>query len=152
MSHYAITSRMYVVPLLLGQSARSQAISGGWPALAISYALVLRSSVRLWQPGSGSQSDLQALVAFYFKMSPSVTQYSPEYLAEDNGPTIIATASLMIILCTVFVGLRYYARYLTSTKFGAEDIIIPFALLAELGLCVVGIRTYEPIARIKSIC
>jgi hypothetical protein len=74
-------------------------------------------------------------------MNPPVTQYSLEYLAEDNGPTIIATASLMIIFCTGFVGLRYYARYLTSTRFGAEDIIIPFALLAEVGLCVVGIRT-----------
>ncbi|KAF2443967.1 hypothetical protein P171DRAFT_361043, partial [Karstenula rhodostoma CBS 690.94] len=63
---------------------------------------------------------------------------SPQYLAQDNCPTIIATASLMIVVCTVFVGLRYYARYLTSTKFGAEDVI-PFALLAEVGLCIVGI-------------
>ncbi|KAL5380745.1 hypothetical protein DPSP01_007546 [Paraphaeosphaeria sporulosa] len=72
-------------------------------------------------------------------MSAPAAQYSPQYLNEDHGPTIIATASLMIILCTVFVGLRYYARYLTSTQFGAEDVIIPFALLAEVGLCVVGI-------------
>ncbi|KAF1973490.1 hypothetical protein BU23DRAFT_417780, partial [Bimuria novae-zelandiae CBS 107.79] len=64
---------------------------------------------------------------------------SPEYLAEDIGPTIVATASLMIIFCILFVGLRYYARYLTSTAFGAEDIIIPFAWLAEVGLCIVGI-------------
>ncbi|KAL5371436.1 hypothetical protein PMIN06_012881 [Paraphaeosphaeria minitans] len=72
-------------------------------------------------------------------MNTSAYQYSPQYLAEDRGPTIIATASLMIIFCTVFVGLRYYARYLTLTKFGAEDVIIPFALLAEVGLCTVGI-------------
>jgi len=72
-------------------------------------------------------------------MNAPVALYSPQYLAEDNGPTIIATASLMIIFSTVFVGLRYYARYLTTTKFGAEDIIIPFAWLAEIGLCIVGI-------------
>ncbi|OAG02579.1 uncharacterized protein CC84DRAFT_1207476 [Paraphaeosphaeria sporulosa] len=72
-------------------------------------------------------------------MSAPAAQYSPQYLNEGHGPTIIATASLMIILCTVFVGLRYYARYLTSTHSGAEDVIIPFALLAEVGLCVVGI-------------
>ncbi|KAF2252600.1 hypothetical protein BU26DRAFT_394231, partial [Trematosphaeria pertusa] len=66
-------------------------------------------------------------------------QDSPEFLAEDVGPTIIATASLMMIFCTLFVGLRYWARYLTQTRFGAEDVIIPFAWLAEMGLCVVGI-------------
>lgn len=72
-------------------------------------------------------------------MIAPVAQYSSEYLAEDTGPTVIATASMMIILCTVFVGLRYYARYLTSAEFGAEDMLIPFAWLAEVGLCVVGI-------------
>lgn len=64
---------------------------------------------------------------------------TPAYLAEDIGPTVIATASCMIIFCTVFVGLRYYARYLTQTRFGVEDVIIPFAWLAEMGLCIVGI-------------
>ncbi|KAJ4300698.1 hypothetical protein N0V90_002786 [Kalmusia sp. IMI 367209] len=72
-------------------------------------------------------------------MNAPVIAYSPGYLAEDIGPTISATAALMIIFCTVFVALRYYARYLTSTKFGAEDVIIPFAWLAEMGLCIVGI-------------
>ncbi|KAF2466687.1 uncharacterized protein BDR25DRAFT_163487, partial [Lindgomyces ingoldianus] len=64
---------------------------------------------------------------------------SPQYLAEDIGPTIIATASLMVIFSTLFVGLRYYARHLTQTKFGVEDVIIPFAYIAELGLCITGI-------------
>ncbi|CAO2656176.1 Nn.00g049790.m01.CDS01 [Neocucurbitaria sp. VM-36] len=68
---------------------------------------------------------------------------SPGFLAEDNGPSVIATASLMVILCTLFVGMRYYARYLTSTSFNIEDVIIPFAWLAEIGLCVVGIVMVE---------
>ena len=72
-------------------------------------------------------------------MTAPVAQYSPEYLAEDIGSTIIAAASLMIIFCTLFVGLRYYARYLTSTAFGTEDVIIPFAWLAEIALCATGI-------------
>ncbi|KAF2026805.1 hypothetical protein EK21DRAFT_38597, partial [Setomelanomma holmii] len=63
----------------------------------------------------------------------------PSFLAEDKGPSILATASIMIILCTVFVGLRSYARYLTSTSFSVQDVIIPFALIAEMGLCVTGI-------------
>jgi hypothetical protein len=64
---------------------------------------------------------------------------TPEYLAESLGPQIIATASAFIILSTVFVALRYYARYLTQTKFGLEDIITPFAWLAEIGLCITAI-------------
>ncbi|KAF2737957.1 hypothetical protein EJ04DRAFT_421307, partial [Polyplosphaeria fusca] len=62
-----------------------------------------------------------------------------EYLSEDIGPTILATASLMIILITLFVGLRYYARCLTNTNLSVEDFIIPFAWCAEVGLCVTGI-------------
>ncbi|KAF2260983.1 hypothetical protein CC78DRAFT_417648, partial [Lojkania enalia] len=61
------------------------------------------------------------------------------YLAEDIGPTIIATASIFILLSTLFVGLRYYARRLTQTRLGAEDVIIPFAWLSEIGLCITGI-------------
>jgi hypothetical protein len=64
---------------------------------------------------------------------------SPEFLAESNGPSITATASLMIFFCTFFVGLRYYSRYLAGTALNIEDVIIPFAWVAEIGLCVVGI-------------
>jgi hypothetical protein len=67
---------------------------------------------------------------------------STEFLAEDRGPSIIATASCMIFLCTTFVMLRYYSRYLTNTAFNIEDLIIPFAWVAEIGLCVVGISRW----------
>lgn len=63
----------------------------------------------------------------------------PTFLAEDRGPSILATASVMIILSTVFVGLRYYARYLSSTSFSVGDAIIPFAWLAEVGVCITSI-------------
>ncbi|KAF2707388.1 hypothetical protein K504DRAFT_504558 [Pleomassaria siparia CBS 279.74] len=66
-------------------------------------------------------------------------QHSPEWLAHDLGPTVIATASLTIICSTLFVGLRYYARYLAQTKLSIEDVLIPFAWLAEIGLCITGI-------------
>jgi hypothetical protein len=66
---------------------------------------------------------------------------SPEFLAEDRGPTIQATACSMIVFCTTFVALRYYSRYLTSTALNIEDVLIPFAWLAEVGLCTVGIGT-----------
>jgi hypothetical protein len=63
----------------------------------------------------------------------------PVFLAETRGPSIIATASFTTILITVFVGLRYYARYLTSSPFNNQDVVVPFAWLAEFGLCVTSI-------------
>jgi hypothetical protein len=73
---------------------------------------------------------------------------TPGFLAEDTGPTLIATASLMMISCTVFVGLRYWARYLNQTAFGAEDLMLPFAWIAEMGLCIVGIGTLQFVSRL----
>lgn len=67
---------------------------------------------------------------------------SPEYLAESLGPQLVVIASVFMLLSTVFVALRYYARYLTQTRFGLEDVITPFAWLAEIGLCVTGIGMF----------
>jgi hypothetical protein len=58
------------------------------------------------------------------------------FLAEDKGASILATASFMIVFSTVFVVLRYYARFLSGTSFGVGDILIPFAWLAEMVLCI----------------
>ncbi|KAF2007735.1 hypothetical protein P154DRAFT_452904, partial [Amniculicola lignicola CBS 123094] len=68
---------------------------------------------------------------------------SPSYLADNIGASILATASVFILLSTVFVGLRYYARHLTQTPFALEDVIIPLAWLAEIGLCITGIVMVE---------
>ena len=65
--------------------------------------------------------------------------HTPAFLAEDIGPSLIVCASAFIVLSTAFVILRYYARYLTHTRSSAEDIIIPFAWLAEVGLCITAI-------------
>ena len=72
-------------------------------------------------------------------MSGSIISQSPAFLAEDIGPSITATASLMIVFSTVFVGLRFYARFLAHAKFGVEDVITPFAWLGEMGICITGI-------------
>ncbi|KAF2018438.1 hypothetical protein BU24DRAFT_170900 [Aaosphaeria arxii CBS 175.79] len=68
---------------------------------------------------------------------------SPEFLAETIGPHLIAASCVFIVLSTAFVALRYWARYLTHTKFGIEDVLIPFAWLAEVGLCITGIVMVE---------
>jgi hypothetical protein len=78
-----------------------------------------------------------------------LSQYtSPEFLAEDRGPTITATACLLIFFCTSFVALRYYSRYLTSTSFNIEDVLVLFAWLAEVGLCIVGVGRYATPSRL----
>jgi hypothetical protein len=63
----------------------------------------------------------------------------PEFLAEDRGPSLLTTSATFIVLGTIFVGLRYYARYLANTSFSVSDVIIPFAWAAEMGLCINGI-------------
>lgn len=92
----------------------------------------------LFPCGSGSQH-VSASLFHTISMSDLSVTPSPDFLAESIGLQITATASIMIILCTIFVGMRYYARYLTSTPFTVEDVILPFAWLAEVGLYVVGI-------------
>jgi hypothetical protein len=72
-----------------------------------------------------------------FTISPDAI--TPEFLAEDLSPTIIALSSLMAAFCTVFVGLRYWARYLMQTSLGADDFLLPLAWLSQMGLCIVGI-------------
>ncbi|KAH7401504.1 hypothetical protein BKA66DRAFT_508022 [Pyrenochaeta sp. MPI-SDFR-AT-0127] len=62
---------------------------------------------------------------------------SSEFLAESIGLQVSATASMMIAICTTFVGMRYYARYLAGISFSVEDVVIPFAWLAEIGLFMV---------------
>lgn len=82
----------------------------------------------------------QALVAIYSLVFPmNDTQSSSEFMAADNGPIVLGTAFSMIVSCTIFVILRYYSRYLSSTAFSIEDVIIPFAWLAEMTLCAGGI-------------
>jgi hypothetical protein len=79
-------------------------------------------------------------------MSAPIATATPDtsaFLAEDIGPSLLATASIFIFISTLFVILRYYARYLTSTKFGAEDVIIPFAWLAEIGVCTTAIGKWH---------
>lgn len=68
------------------------------------------------------------------------------FLAEDRGGSILATATAMSVLGTLFVALRYYARYLSSTSFGAQDVLIIFAWLAEMGVCITGISEYFTLA------
>lgn len=69
----------------------------------------------------------------------SVAQYSPEYLSEYIGDRLIHVSAIFIVLESIFVALRSYARTLTISSIGWDDIIIPVAWLANMGLCILGI-------------
>ncbi|MCJ1389690.1 hypothetical protein MMC18_002547 [Xylographa bjoerkii] len=70
---------------------------------------------------------------------PPPSAYPPGYFDESCGGTLIAISVLFIILEATFVMLRYYARHLTGTTRGWDDLIIPAAWFANLGLCILGI-------------
>lgn len=69
----------------------------------------------------------------------SASERSPRYLSEYRGNTLITISALFIALESISVILRIYARKLTTSKIGWDDIIIPLGWLANVGLCVLGI-------------
>ncbi|CAI6334239.1 unnamed protein product [Periconia digitata] len=57
---------------------------------------------------------------------------------QSRGTTLVATCVLFIVLDTVFVGLRHYARrYLKSMPFASDDLLVLLAWLTHIGVCVV---------------
>jgi uncharacterized membrane protein (DUF485 family) len=65
---------------------------------------------------------------------------SAEYHAENQGHVLVAVAILFIVLDILFVALRSYAQRLNEASIGLDDMIIPFAWLSRIGLCILAIR------------
>lgn len=82
-------------------------------------------------------------------MNAERQQYSPEYLAEDSGKTLVAISALFICLDTIFLGLRFYTQKLTRAPLGLDDFVIPFAWLTHVGLCILGISKCSTASRMK---
>lgn len=78
---------------------------------------------------------------------PPVPVHSPKYLVEYSGHTLIFISALFITLESIFIALRYYARTLSTPIKGWDDLIIPVAWLANIGLCILGISQYHHSAR-----
>lgn len=70
---------------------------------------------------------------------PSALKRSPQYLNEYRGDTLITISALFIALESISVILRVYARTITTSTIGWDDILIPLGWLANIGLCVLGI-------------
>lgn len=74
-------------------------------------------------------------------MGDAVT-YTPEFAAESRLPVILGVLTTFFIVALVVVLLRIYVRALVTHSFGADDILIIFAIvrlsvLAALARCLV---------------
>lgn len=61
---------------------------------------------------------------------------TPEYLAEDCGAQLIATAIVFIILECLIYFTRLYSRVTTKVSWGKDDLLIALGLLANIAQCV----------------
>lgn len=60
------------------------------------------------------------------------------------GDRFVNTAIGFMVVQTVLVTLRYYARYLRKTPLGADDFLLPIAALFSYGQQTIGIRKTLP--------
>ncbi len=96
-------------------------------------------------PQEGSQSPARRNT---YNMSTNTTHvdYSPEYMAQSCGSALIIISALFITLDTIFVALRFYGHSLAHVSLGLDDLIIPIAWIAHVGLCILGIgKKYEEV-------
>lgn len=49
---------------------------------------------------------------------------------EDTGPTQISTTTILLVLSTVFVVLRFWARHYVAAKYGPDDWLIVAGLVS----------------------
>lgn len=69
-------------------------------------------------------------------MAPSIT---PEYANAYIGNELKNFAIAMIVILVLFVALRFIARVVSNTKFGADDYVTIPALISSIALCAVSI-------------
>ncbi|OCL04356.1 hypothetical protein AOQ84DRAFT_346335 [Glonium stellatum] len=70
-------------------------------------------------------------------MAASSTQQAAS--SENIGNQLQNAAIAFIVLDTLFVSLRYVARYISGVRVGVDDFIIPLALIFNIGLCGVSL-------------
>lgn len=72
-----------------------------------------------------------------------LTTVDPKYVKENRGDTLLAICGALIVVETLLVVLRYYARNLTTSSFGWDDAIVPAAWLTNVGLAILCIGQYS---------
>lgn len=72
-------------------------------------------------------------------MADTNSTFPPGYLDEYIGFRLVWLSSAFIAINVCFVGLRYYARYVSRISIGADDYITIFSLVCAIALSVIGI-------------
>lgn len=72
--------------------------------------------------------------------------YTPEYLHTYNGDSLYAVAILFIVLVTVCVTLRFYARRMGNVTWGLDDSLVIPGTVFCLALCTGALGNTVPLA------
>ncbi|TVY75857.1 hypothetical protein LSUE1_G007077, partial [Lachnellula suecica] len=72
--------------------------------------------------------------------SPAMPQVTQAYLDEYSGNILIGVCAAFVILETVFLALRFYAKSLTQLEWTWEDFLLPLAWVFNIGLCALCIN------------
>lgn len=60
-----------------------------------------------------------------------VTMATTVDASEDTGPTQITTTTILLVLATIFVVLRFWARHYVAAKYGPDDWLIVAGLVSR---------------------
>ena len=82
-------------------------------------------------------------VVHHWKLrNESSVEPSPTSNQEYCGNKLVTISIVFIILNTIFVILRFYARSITKTAYGWDDYLIIASFISNISLCVVSISMY----------
>jgi hypothetical protein len=76
--------------------------------------------------------------------SGNSTALSEEYLNEYSGNILVARSVSIIVLTTLFLALRFYAKRFSAAKLGLDDGLLVAAYVVDLGMCALGIGECLP--------
>lgn len=68
---------------------------------------------------------------------------SPEFLAEDRRGQLIGTSITAIVLTTIVLGTRFFAKRFQGGGFFYDDGFLVAAYIVNLGMCALGIGSWE---------
>ena len=81
------------------------------------------------------------MLAHHWARNESSIELSPANNSVDGGNQMVTVSITFIILNTVFVILRCYARSLTKATYGWDDYLIFASLIFNIASCVLTIGT-----------
>ena len=65
---------------------------------------------------------------------------SQKYLEENSSGRLVAAATVILVLTSLLLALRLYARALTAFERGWDEFLLPAAWILVVGSCTVSYR------------